>query len=189
MSFPRRSMMARLAMLFGICLFTAGAQFSCNSGDGTAHLGDANDDLDSGNGPRFSTRLVLRNAAGAETYTFARGDLITLEITIRNRTGETVRLQGCCPPESDFFVFDESDEDVRWQWSEGRVFPAVVADLVFTPNETKTMQVTWDQVTRSGSQLAAGHYDARGVVTRAPFSTDPFAVSELGSNLRSFTIR
>lgn len=183
--FPRFPMMARLAMLFGICLLTTGSQFSCST-DGTASIGD---DIDSGNGPRFTTRLVLRDSAGAETYTFDRGELITLELTIRNRTNETVRLQGCCPPESDFFVFEDRDEDVRWQWSEGRAFPAVVADLVFDPNETKTMQVTWDQVTRSGEMLAAGEYDARGVVTRAPFVADPLASSELGSNLRSFTIR
>ena len=188
MSFPRPAMMARLAMLFGICLFTAGAQYSCSS-NGTGRIGDDNDDIDSGTGPRFSTRLVLRNSAGAETATFDRGDLITFEITIRNRTGETVRLQGCCPPESDFFVFDDGDEELRWQWSEGRAFPAVITDLVFTPNETKTMQVTWNQVTRSGAMLSAGQYDARGVVTRAPFQTDPLASSELGSNLRSFTIR
>lgn len=188
MSFPRGPMMARLAILFGICLFTAGAQWSCSS-DGSARIGDGNDDLDSGNGPRFSTRLVLRNAAGSETYTFDRGDLITFEITIRNRTAETVRLQGCCPPQSDFFVFDEGDEDVRWQWSEGRAFPAVVEDLVFAANETKTMQVTWNQITRSGASLGAGQYDARGVVTRDLFLADPFATSELGSNLRSFTVR
>ncbi|MBC8025860.1 MAG: hypothetical protein H7Y89_07710 [Steroidobacteraceae bacterium] len=178
--------MARLAMLSGICLFTAGAQFSCSS-DGTVNIGD--DDLDSGDGPRFVTRLVLRNSSGTETYSFQRGDLITLEVTIRNRTGETIRLQGCCPPESDFFVFDDGNEDVRWQWSEGRAFPAVVADLVFTPNEAKTMQVTWNQVTRSGEMLSTGQYDARGIVTRAPFLTDPLAASELGSNLRTFTIR
>lgn len=178
-------MMARLAMLFGICLVTAGAQFSCSS-DGTASIGD---DIDSGNGPRFTTRLVLRDTAGTETYTFQRGELINFELTIRNRTSETIRLQGCCPPESDFFVFEDRDEDVRWQWSEGRAFPAVVADLVFSPNETKTMQITWNQVTRSGEMLAAGQYDVRGVVTRAPFLTDALASSELGSNLRTLTIR
>lgn len=185
MSFPRLPMMARLAALFGVCLFTAGAQFSCSS-DGRATIGD---DIDSGNGPRFTTRLVLRNSAGTETYTFQRGDLINFELTIRNRTNGTITFQGCCPPESDFFVFNDGDEDVRWRWSEGRAFPAVIADLVFTPNETKTFQVDWNQVTRSGEMLAAGQYDTRGIVTRTPFTADPLASSELGSNLRTFTIR
>ena len=36
--------------------------------------------------------------------------------------------------------------------------------------------------------FAAGQYDARGIVARAPF-TDPLASSELGSILRTFTIR
>ena len=185
MSFPRLPMMARLVALFGICLFTAGAQFSCSS-IGVATIGD---DIDSGNGPRFTTRLVLRDSAGTETYTFQRGDLIDFELTIRNRTSQTIVLQDCCPPESDFFVLDDGDEVVRWQWSEGRVFPAVIADLVFAPNQTRTFHVNWNQVTRSGEMLAAGRYDTRGVVTRAPFSSDPLASSELGSNLRTFTIR
>ena len=98
-----RPMMSRLVLLFGICLFTAGAQMSCSS-DGTGVIRD--DDLDSGHGTRFTTRLVLRDAAGTETYSFDRGELVTLELTIRNHTSAPVTLEDCCPPDSDFFVFE-----------------------------------------------------------------------------------
>jgi hypothetical protein len=183
MSFPRLPMMARLVALFGICLFTAGAQYSCSS-DGTGSIGD---DIDSSR--RFTTRLVLRDSAGTETSAFQRGELINFHLTIRNLTNQTIVFQGCCPPESDFFVFDARGETVRWQWSEGRPFPAVLADLVFAPNETKTFQVAWNQVTRSGEMLAAGSYDTRGIVTRTPFAADPLVTHELGSSLRTLTIR
>jgi hypothetical protein len=185
-SFQRLPMMSRLAMLFGICLFTAGAQFSCSS-DGTARIGDG--DLDSGDGPRFTTRLVLRNSAGTESYTFQRGDLITFELTVRNRTDQTLTLEDCCPPNREFFVFDEDTLRLRWKWTEGRAFPAVVEDLVFAPQETKILLGEWNQVTRTGEMIAAGDYEARGTVPFVQVQADPLAPGELASNLRSFTVR
>lgn len=179
-------MMSRLVVLFGICLFTAGAQFSCSS-DGTARIGD--DDLDSGDGPRFSTRLILRDSAGAESYSFARGELITFELSVRNRTDRTVTLTDCCPPDREFFVFDEDSRRLRWKWTEGRVFPAVLEDLVFGPQETKIFMAEWNQVTRSGEMIASGLYEARGAVPFVQVQGDPLAPGELGSNLRSFTVR
>ncbi len=186
MSFPRRPMMARLVMLFGVCLFTAGAQFSCSS-DGTARIGD--DDLDSGNGPRFVTQLVLRNSAGTESYTFQRGDLITFELSVRNRTNQTVTLADCCPPDREFFVFEAGSRSLRWKWTEGRAFPAVLEDLVFGPQETKIFMAEWNQVTRSGEMIAAGGYEARGAVPFVQVQADPLAPGELASNLRSFAVR
>jgi hypothetical protein len=186
MSFPRHPMMARLVMLIGICLFTAGAQFSCSS-DGAASFRD--DDLESGDGLRFTTRLVLRDSAGAETYTFQRGDLITFELTVRNHTDQTVTLAGCCPPDREFFVFEEDTRRLRWKWTEGRAFPAVIENLVFAPQETKTFQAEWSQVTRNGEMIATGQYEARGAVPYVQIQGDPLAPGELGSNLRSFTVR
>jgi hypothetical protein len=186
MSFPRPPMMARLAMLFGICLFTAGAQFSCSS-DGTANIRD--DDLDSGDGPRFSTRLVLRDSGGAETYTFQRGDLITFELTVRNRTDQTVTIPACCPPNGEFFVFEEDTRLLRWRWTEGQPFPLVLGDLVFGPQETKVLRGEWNQVTRTGEMIAAGAYEARGGIRFPELRADPLAPGELASNLRSFTVR
>jgi hypothetical protein len=178
--------MARLVMLFGICLFTAGSQFSCSS-DGRASIGD--DDLDSGHGARFTTRLVLRNSAGAESYDFARGDLITFELSVRNRTDQTVTLAGCCPPDREFYVFEEDSRRLRWRWTEGRAFPAVVQDLVFAPQETKIFLAEWNQVTGSGEMIATGEYEARGAIPFAQIQADPLAPGELASSLRSFTVR
>jgi hypothetical protein len=186
MSFPRPQMMARLALLFGICLFTAGAQLSCSS-DGRASIVD--DDLDSGEGPRFTTRLVLRDSAGTESYDFQRGDLITFELSVRNRTDQTVTLAGCCPPDREFFVFDEDTRRLRWKWSENRHFPAVVQDLVFSPQETKLFVAEWNQVTQAGEMVAAGEYETRGAVPFAQIQGNPLAPGELASNLRSFTVR
>jgi hypothetical protein len=179
-------MMSRLVMLFGVCLFTAGAQFSCSS-DGSASIHD--DDLDSGDGPRFSTRLVLRDSSGTETYTFARGDLITFELTVRNRTNQTVTIPACCPPDPEFFAFEEDTRQLLWRWTEGQPAPAVVSNLVFSPLETKTLRGEWNQVVRTGEMIPAGAYEARGAIRSPEIRGDPLATSEVGSNLRSFTVR
>ena len=186
MSFPRHPMMARLVVLFGICLFTAGAQFSCSS-DGTGSISD--DDLDSGDGPRFSTRLVLRDSSGAETYTFARGELITFELTVRNRTNQTVTIPNCCPPNSEFLVFEEDTRSLLWRWTESQPFPLVIGDLVFSPQQSRTLRGDWNQVTRTGDMIPAGAYEARGAIPSAALRGDPLTSDELASNLRSFTVR
>jgi hypothetical protein len=179
-------MMSRLALLLGICLFTAGAQTSCSS-SGVVSIRD--DDLDSGDGTRFTTRLTLRDSAGTETSTFDRGELVTFVLTVRNHSGQTVTLAGCCPPDSEFFVFDDDPRTLRWKWTEGRSFPAVISDLVFAPFETRTFTAEWNMVTRSGSMLAPGRYDARGAVPFVQLQADPLVPGELASGLRTFTVR
>jgi hypothetical protein len=185
-AFIRRPMMSRLAAVIGIALFTGGAQYSCSNGIGTIGHGR---DIDSGNGPTFTTNLVLRDSAGARTTAFTRGETITFELTVRNRTTDTVRLEDGHPPDSDFVVFDDGTDDVRWQRNEGRAFPAVVAPIVFAPGETRTFTVEWDQVLIDGRMLGVGDYEARGVIPFAAFATDPLAPSDLGSNLVAFSVR
>jgi hypothetical protein len=181
-----RPMMSRLVLLFGICLFTAGAQMSCSS-DGTGSIRD--DDLDSGNGTRFTTRLVLRDSAGVETATFERGELITFELTIRNHTTQTVTLEDCCPPDNDFFVFEDDSRRLLWKWTAGRAFPAVITDLEFAPGETKTFEATWNQVATGGEMIPAGEYLARGSGPFVQLQGNPLSPGELASGLRAFRVR
>lgn len=179
----RTWMMARLAAAVGIALFTGGAQVSCGN-----RFGDGRD-LDSGNGPTFTTTLVLRDSAGAATATFARGEPITFELVVRNRSAGTVRLENGHPPDSDFLVVDDGTDDVRWRNNANNSFPTVVVPLVFAAGETRTFTVTWDQVLDDGSMLGRGDYEARGVVPFAGFEQDPLAPNELGSNLSAFRVR
>lgn len=178
--------MSRVLAVVGICLFTGGAQLSCSS-DGRGVIRDDLDD--SGSGATFTTTLVLRNSAGAESYTFQRGDVITFELTVHNRTNQTQRFADCCPPDREFFVFDDGTARLRWKWTEGRAFPAVIESLEFAANETKVLRGEWNQGLSDGSVIAAGRYEARGVVSVSLAYRDPLLASELGSRLREFTIQ
>ena len=178
--------MSRLAALVGICLFTSGAQYSCSS-DGTGRITDR--DLGSGSGPTFTTSLVLRDSAGVATRSFDRGELITFELTVRNRTDQTVRLESGHPPDFDFLVLNDGTSRVRWQWTEGRGIPTVVIPIVFAAGETKTYTFVWNQGLLDGAMLERGNFEARGVVPFSGYQGNPLAAHELGSNLLAFTVR
>ena len=131
---------------------------------------------------------MLRNTAGTEIYRFSRGEIIRFELTVRNRTSQTVNLQFSTGQQTDFVVFDNGGTSARWQWSEGRAFTQATTEIQFTPNETKSFTVDWNQETRSGDTLSSGAYEARGVLPFEAFRTNPLATHELGSTLRSFTV-
>jgi hypothetical protein len=178
-------MMARLALLVGIVFTTAGAQYSCSS-DGTGLI--TNRDIDSGDGPNFSTTLVLRDSAGMESYRFSRTELITFELTVRNRTDKPMTLQMPSSARAEFLVFTEGGNSPRWRSHDGQTFPAVITPLEFQPNESKVFEVDWNQELRDGTFLGRSRYEARGVLANVGFPANPLASHELGSNLRVFTI-
>jgi len=178
-------MMARLALLVGVVLTTAGAQYSCSS-DGNGLI--THRDLDSGDGPTFSSTLILRDSAGAETVRFARTELITFELTVRNRTDQPVTLQMPSTARAEFFAFTEGANSPRWRSNEDQAFPAVVTQIVFQPDESKVFELDWTQELRDGTFLGRGRYEARGVLANIGFPANPLASHELGSNLRVFTI-
>jgi hypothetical protein len=181
----RASMIARLAAVVGIAVFTGGAQVSCTDSDGDM----PGRDIDSGDGPTFSTTVFVRDSSGAAASSFRDSDLISFELSVRNRTNRSVTLTLDGPPVSDYVVFDDHTSHVRWQWSFDKDFPASVQPLVFEAYETKVFKVTWDQVLANGAMLPRGNYEVRGVIPFAGFAADPLASNELGSNLVRFTVR
>jgi hypothetical protein len=178
-------MIARVALLVGIVLGTAGAQYSCSS-DGNGLI--TNRDLGSGNGPTFSATLILRDSAGAETNRFAHLELIEMELTVRNRSAEVVTVQMPSTVDSDFVVFTAGGDTPRWWSNEDQALPMVITQIVFQPNESKMFVLSWNQELRDGSFLTAGSYEARGMLRNVGFPRQWLAPHELGSNLRVFTI-
>lgn len=169
----------RLLCLFIVCVFTAGAD-SCSSGGNP--------------GPTFVTDLTLKDAGGAVRQEFARGEPITLELSVRNRTRTEATLQFSGGHQFDFVVIDPSripfvTNQIRWLWSRGRAFTLAITEIEFAPEETRTFTVVWDQVGDAGLPLSPGNYEARGVLVFAGFAVDPLAPHQLGSPLRPFTIR
>ncbi len=182
-------MIARLIALGAVAIVTSGAQEGCvfgaSSGDG-----DPIDTVDdgSGNGSTFVTTLILRDSTGTEKYTFARNELITFELTVRNRTADAQTVNLATARSRDFYVFDDGEETALWNATHDQVFATVVTPLDFAANETKTMSFTWNQELPDGSFLEVGNYDARGLVAAIGVSIDPEAPHELRSVVRGFQV-
>jgi hypothetical protein len=193
-AFVRRSMIARLLGVGFVGLLTSGSQVSCNSDAGAADPRSPLEphvprDLDSGDGPTFQTTLVLRDSAGTETYRFARGELITFELTVRNRTAQSVTVTLGSTLTSMCLAFEAGENEPAWHSAAGLALPAVLTSLPFGPYETKVISHTWHQEMADGRFLPRGHFEARCGLAAVGVLQQPLAAHELASNLRAFTVR
>ena len=160
-------------------MVTCGAQYRCSAGDPSLFPPR---DIDSGDGPTFTTTLTLKDSAGVEKSSFAEGDLVVLQLTVRNRTSETVELDFASGQQYDFFAFRSGANSTLWRWSSTALFTQATSRLTFAAGESKVFTVNWAQ------DLPRGTYEARGALIFDELWTNPLAPHELGSTLRVFSI-
>lgn len=168
-NFFRRSMMARLAALAAVALVTGGAQFRCSSDEG-------------GEGPTFATSLVLRDAAGVPATVFEAGEVVTMQLTVRNRSRQAVELDFASGQQYEFFIFRSGANSPSWVWSSQALFTQAASTLVFPPGESRIFTVNWT------ADLPRGSYEARGALLFDELRANPLAPHELGSTLAGFTV-
>jgi hypothetical protein len=172
--------------LLGILLICAGATSSnsCSIGSSNNNSGDG------GNDPTFVATLQLQDTTGDVSDSFARGALIQMILTVRNRRDTSQTMDFTDSRTSDFVVVRANTEDVVWQLSKETAAPSPTpTTLQFGPNETKTFTTTWDQTdSGSGDQVRTGNYEARGVLVFDGFDDHPLRASQRGSPLEQFTI-
>jgi hypothetical protein len=107
---------------------------------------------------------------------------------VRNRLNTPAIVQFPSTRMSDFLVVRENTSSIVWMWSNDRAFEQVLTELDFAAGETKTFTVSWDQTDNEGLPVAAGTYEARGVLVYEDFDAHPLATDPLGSTLERFTI-
>jgi Intracellular proteinase inhibitor len=191
-AFLRRSVMARVLATGAVALVTSGSQLSCNGGEGMVRIEDPPLPPPEAVDTRFTTLLVLRDSAGAERYAFQPGELITFEITVRNRTTQpaTVSFTGYT---GSVDVFNNGSNDSLWNPFDDLVFAQVVQTSTFAAGESQVFTHTWNQLLPTGSNLPLGIYEARGLynarVTLGGPNGTPVEDRDLMSTLRQFTIR
>ncbi len=189
--FIRDSMMARLALLIGIGLVTAGNYASCafKSGPNGGVYPEVPDVPGAPAAGTFDSTLTLRDVSGVETASFVFGEPIRFDFKIDNLTNtrQTVRFPDA--QTHDFLVVNHGTVQLVWQWSEGLTFAQVPTDLVFEPNASKTFTLIWPGTLADGTNLRVGTYQARGVLVFPGFEDNPLAPSQLGSPLVAFTVR
>ena len=188
----RRSAMARILAVGAVVLVTSGSQVSCNGGEGSATIGDPPPQAQQEAGStHFTTMLVLRDSAGVETYAFQPGELITFEITVRNRTSQvaTVEFTGYT---GSVDVYNNGSDDSIWNPFDDRLFAQVVQTTTFAAGDSQVFRFTWNQLLETGSNLPLGIFETRGQFNARVTLGGPGGTvvdnRDLRSTLRQFTI-
>jgi hypothetical protein len=176
-------MMARLAMLVGICLVTSGNVAFCSFSSGPPRS-----DMPGYVDP-FGSSLTLRDASGVETRSFVMGEPVRFDFEIVNLTNQRQRVQFADGQDHDFIVVNNGTSQIRWKWSQNMVFTQATTELTFEPNASKTFTLYWPGTLADGTQLPAGTYQARGALLFDGFRANPLAPNAMASELETFTVR
>jgi Intracellular proteinase inhibitor len=180
--FVRRGL-PRLVTVAGVLAICLGAnQRSCTFFG--INSDDLNPDLS------FRTELELRNSRGGQTDTFALGETVTMVLTVRNLLETEATVQFPTSQQFDFVVLRPDSDTVVWRWSDDNgPFTQAATELDFAAGETKTFTRSWNQTDSTGAPLAAGTFEARGVLMFSDFTADPRVENQQASEFESLTIR
>jgi hypothetical protein len=181
----RGAMMARLAMLVGICVVTMGNFAFCSFQSGPQPLPGT----PPGYVSPFGSSLTLLDASGVETHSFAFGESVRFDFEIVNLTDQPQRVQFADGQDHDFIVVNSGTRQVRWKWSQNMAFTQANTELMFEPNASKTFTLYWPGTLADGTHLPPGTYQARGALVFDGFRTDPLAQNAMASELETFTVR
>jgi hypothetical protein len=175
-----RRMMARVALLIGICLTTTGSQYSCSANSGGFFDGSTDTDFDS--------TLTLRDVSGVVTASFVFGEPIRFDFEIVNRANRQVRVSFPDGQTHEFLVLMPGTAELRWRWSDGQAFTQAATELVFEPYASKTFTLIWPGTLADGTQLPVGNYHARGALVFDGLDENPLASSDMASSLVAFSV-
>jgi Intracellular proteinase inhibitor len=158
----RASMISRLVLLGAVGLVTMGAQSSCSSGDGTLSINQPGPGTGTNTGPTFATTLTLKDSSGKITSRFSAGELITIELSILNRTNAPIHVRfPTMGGNQDFYVYTQGTDDAQWEWLANKLFATVVTETTFEPGVRQVVATTtWNQVRLDGVMLPPGSYEA-----------------------------
>lgn len=148
---------------------------------------------DDGGAATFETSLAVLDAGGLPTNSFAPGQPITFELTVRSLSNAPRVLTLPTSQEYELLVLHAGQDSIVWQWSLGKGFLQAITNLTFAPNEVKVFTTTWTQVDNGGNPVSAGDFDAQGYlhvgVETQKTSNRDFRPSELRSLRATFTIQ
>jgi hypothetical protein len=189
--FIRDSMMARLALLIGIGLVTAGNYAACafSSGPNGGVYPTVPGSPGTPGVGTFSSTLSLRNVSGVETRSFVFGEPIRFDFEIINRTNAQQRVQFPDAQTHEFLVANQAATQIVWKWSDGQAFAQVATELVFEPYASKTFTLIWPGTLADGTNLKVGNYQARGALVYPGFEDNPLSANDMASPLEAFTVR
>lgn len=137
---------------------TGGSQTDPSSG-GTG--GSSPSDPDAATGQGGPGNVPIDVAVTITPSRLTPGQVVTLTLSVRNRSGEAVTVDYKTSLEADFTV--QSGDRVVWQWSRSRQVTLADRQVVIDAVQTMSFQAAWDGRDDSGRNLPIGDYTVRGV--------------------------
>lgn len=102
------------------------------------------------------------------------GEMVTMQLKVRNNGNRPVTLTFTNPPEADFLVMGEDGSEI-WRWSHGKAFImsgtnslVVPPPVTLPPGGEKEYEVEWDQKDNDGNPVPAGTYLVQGILNTTP---------------------
>lgn len=120
-------------------------------------------------GSAESEMQALQATLEVKPATVGRGARFTLKVC--NASELTVEQSFGTAQRYDFIV--SRNDEVVWQWSEGRSFASVRGTETWAPKECKQWTDDWDGMTSTGEIAPPGEYEGLGMLT-----TDPQVITE-----------
>jgi len=110
-------------------------------------------------GDNLETRLTVDGGSTS----FAAGEFITLEFTIKNCSQPSI-TRFASPPIGDFSVLDSVGAEI-WRASHGLLFPGVFLERTYEPDKSITFYGVWNQLSNGGDPVEPAKYEVRGHLT------------------------
>lgn len=122
---------------------------------------DGHDGNDADKSSDFVVTLKTLDKFGQDATSFVQGEDITIVLSIKNVSAETKTLNFNSGKQYDFIVKD-ANTTIVWRWSMGKLFIAAFTSYDIAPNDTRTVTITWEQMTPDGV-LPIGNYTVEAV--------------------------
>lgn len=106
----------------------------------------------------------FRYILSTDKYRYREGQRVNITFRKRNLSDKTVVLRYPSSQLFDFYISDQQGNEL-WRWSDTRSFSNVMREIVLSPRQAETINITWDQRTTYGYWIPAQTLTLWGVNT------------------------
>lgn len=94
--------------------------------------------------------------------TYKSGDTIAIALTLLNTGNTSTEVNFTSGKKYDFYLYEGTK--IIWKWSQDKMFTQELSNLTLTPQKPLTYVIKFNQVLLSGTTMAPGQYQLRGVL-------------------------
>lgn len=106
----------------------------------------------------------FRYILSTNKYRYREGEKVNITFRKRNISNNTVVLRYPSGQLFDFYISDQRGNEL-WRWSKTRDFSNIMREIVLSPRQAETINITWDQKTNCGYWIPSQTLTLWGVNT------------------------